>query len=193
MRRKIMFLVVCSMLVLFCGKVFAEETVLLDFEDDKPLGAKSKFLSVPYKYCKGKTEVVAGKFGEKAVKVSFEEKTGNRSGRWCDFRRLAVKKMNLEKWFEHGSKVLKFWVKGDGSMNMVDFRIEYWKPPEKTRGWHLGTFSIENAEWTQVSILLNNSTYKKLFAANKPNFCSFQFKTRTDEELYFVIDNITVE
>ena len=190
MRRKIMFLVACSMLVLFCGRAFAEETVLLDFEDDKPLGVKSKFLNVNNKYCNGKTEVVAGMTGEKAVKISFGEKTDKLGGRWCDFTGAGVKKMGTGKWAEKNYRVLKFWVKGDGSMNVVGFKIEYWKKGEKTQNIHFETFSLEDPEWKQVVISLDSIYQSKM--TEKPNSCAFYFG-ENDEEFYFVIDQITIE
>lgn len=157
----------------------AGEVILCDFEG----AAGVRGIWIP-KECMGKVEVVSGKESPQAAKITFlqADKSLNRY--------FGVKEMNPQVWVQDKRKVLKFWVKGDGAMNIVKLIAEHYdaKLGKSTASIPLGFFSLEDPEWKLISLPLEDK-YETL---KKTDSCYFQCPV-TDTEFSFTIDQVTLE
>ena len=135
----------------------------------------------------GKSEIVAGKFGEKARKITF---LGSEKGGWVSCNFTGDAKLKPGEWVENKYKVLKLWIKGDGSLNTIRFITEHWDAEEgkTTDRLVVGNFSTEDPEWHQVVIPLEDK-YETL---GNGNLCYLDCP-RPQEDFYFIIDHITAE
>lgn len=169
--------------LLFFGQVLAEEIVLMDFEGEEPA------IGIPAECPRGKVEVVKGKVGNAVKVISFEtEKPALR------YWQLKTKNMNPAKWVEEGYKTIKFWVKGDGSSNIVKLIAEHYEYDGKTyktlASIEVGNFSLEEIEWHQIVIPLEDK-YDTLI---KTSSCYLDGpRPYTADQFYFIIDHIAAE
>jgi len=138
----------------------------------------------------GSIDIVPGKKGN-GVKVSFE-KVQKRTKTSCDFiepPENVTPGMNPSVWVKKKHKFLKFWIKGDGSKNVVEFWVRNWVQWMKkdTMAKCIGKVSLRDRDWKEVVIPLENK-YEILAKTNYPNLmCG-----GTAEAFHFVLDEMTI-
>jgi len=186
MFKKNMLVLVFCVLMLAWRQSAAEETVLYDFE-----GAAALALPVRMQdYVYGKMELVAGKVGNTALKVTFLPSEKAKGSRYFDFLTHKEPRLDPRQWAEKKYRVVRFWLKGDGSENFIDLVASHWDSELKkdTVYRRLAHVSLEEPEWIQVTVPLDKF-YGELSQANNLYFASPQ----NFEGFSFELDHFTAE